>query len=195
MYDQEELKCMKLKVCFRERRTSVCHMLKESITEKHLPKQVNSINHVLQLLHMDLFGLVNVLSINRNSCCLVMIDDFSYFTWVFFLSNKVGIAHMIKKFIVMIENRTNNQVKVLRSHNGTEFNNAIIDHFFTKKGIVHQCSSICTPQQNDVAERTNGTLQDATRTMLCDSKLPIFFWVEVINTACYVHNRVLINES
>ena len=73
----------------------------------HLPKQINSISQVLQLLHMDLFGPVNVLSINRSSYYLVVIDDFSRFTWVFFLSNKAGVADLIKKFLVMIEKQTN----------------------------------------------------------------------------------------
>ena len=95
----------------------------------HLPKQINLINQVLQLLHIDLFGPVNVLSINRNLYCLVVIDDFSCFTWVFFLSNKVGIVDLIKKSIMMIENQTNNRVKVLRTDYGTEFKNAILDHF------------------------------------------------------------------
>ncbi|GJY83929.1 putative ribonuclease H-like domain-containing protein [Tanacetum coccineum] len=49
-----------------------------------------------------------------------------------------------------------------------------------------------TPQQNGVAERKNKTLIEAVRTMLADLKLPITFWVEAINTACYVQNRVLV---
>ena len=119
----------------------------------HLPKQVNSISQVLQLLHMDLFGPVNVLNINRNSYCLVVIDDLSRFTWVFFLSNKAGVAHLIKKFIVLIENQTNNRVKALRTDNGTEFKNSVLDHFSVEKGIMRQYSSSHTPQQNGVAER------------------------------------------
>ncbi|GKF84652.1 retrovirus-related pol polyprotein from transposon TNT 1-94, partial [Tanacetum coccineum] len=51
-----------------------------------------------------------------------------------------------------------------------------------------------TPQQNRVAERKNRTLIEATRTMLADSLLPTTFWAEAINTACYVHNRVLITK-
>ncbi|XP_052623263.1 uncharacterized protein LOC128128412 [Lactuca sativa] len=62
-------------------------------------------------------------------------------------------------------------------------------------GILRQFSSAHTPQQNGVAERRNRTLKDAARMMLCDSKLPVFFWVEAINTACYVQNRVRINKA
>ncbi|XP_052622444.1 uncharacterized protein LOC128127792 [Lactuca sativa] len=85
---------------------------------------------------MDLFGPVNVLSINRNSYCLVVIDDFSRFTWVFFPSNKVGVADLIRKFIVLIENQTNNRVKALRTDSGTEFKNYVLDHFCAEKGYA-----------------------------------------------------------
>ncbi|KAL7592579.1 hypothetical protein Lser_V15G34209 [Lactuca serriola] len=86
---------------------------------------------------MDLFGPVNVLSINRNSDCLVVIDDFSRFTCVFFLSNKSGIADLIKKFIIMIENQTNHRVKALRTDNGTEFKNVVLDHFCAEKEAIN----------------------------------------------------------
>ncbi|XP_052625907.1 uncharacterized protein LOC128132935 [Lactuca sativa] len=161
----------------------------------HLPKQVNSISQVLQLLHMDFFGPVNVLSINRSSYCLVVIDDFSRFTWVFFLSHKAGISELIKKFIVLVENQTNNRVRALLNDNRTEFKNSVLDYLCAEKGILRQFSSAHTPQQNGVAERRNRTLKDAARTMLCDSKLPVFFWAEAINTDCYVQNRVLINKA
>ncbi|GJZ99640.1 putative ribonuclease H-like domain-containing protein [Tanacetum coccineum] len=60
------------------------------------------------------------------------------------------------------------------------------------KGIKREFSVARTPQQNRVAERKNRTLIEAARTMLADSKLPTTFWVEVVNTACYVQNRVLV---
>ena len=54
-------------------------------------------------------------------------------TWVFFLSNKSGISDLIKKFVVMIENQTNEKVKVLIMDNGTEIKNAVMDPFCTEK--------------------------------------------------------------
>ena len=161
----------------------------------HKPKLINSNSSLLQLLHMDLFGPVNVLSISRNSYCLVIIDDYSRFTWVFFLSAKSETPELLKRFIILIENQLNSKVKGIRSDNGTEFKNVFMDHFCTEKGILHQYSSVRTPQQNGVAERRNRTLIDAARTFLCESNLPIFLWAEAINTACYVQNRVLINKQ
>nr|GEY86461.1 Gag-Pol polyprotein [Tanacetum cinerariifolium] len=58
------------------------------------------------------------------------------------------------------------------------------------KGIKREFSIARTSQQNGVAERKNRTLIEAVRTMLADLKLPITFWAEAVNTACYVQNRI-----
>ena len=160
----------------------------------HPPKVISSVDKVLQLLHMDLFGPVQFLSVNQHSYCLVIIDDYSRFTWVFFLAKKNETAELVKQFVVFVENQTNEKVKCIRCDNGTELKNAILNHFCAEKGIQRQYSAARTPQQNGVAERRNRTLIDAARTMLCESNLPLIFWAEAINTACYVQNRVLINK-
>ncbi|GJZ43915.1 retrovirus-related pol polyprotein from transposon TNT 1-94 [Tanacetum coccineum] len=133
-------------------------------------KLVNSISKPLHMLHMDLFGPTNVKSLMKKSYCLVVTDDFSRFSWVFFLATKDETSGILKTFITEIENQLDHKVKVIRCDNGTEFKNS----------------------QNDVAERKNRTLIEATRTMLVDSKLPTTFWAEAVNTACYVLNRVLV---
>ncbi|KAJ9566196.1 hypothetical protein OSB04_002162 [Centaurea solstitialis] len=161
----------------------------------HKSKEVNTISSPLQLLHMDLFGPTNVMSIGKKSYCLVIVDDYSRFTWVYFLRTKDETSGLIKPFVIRIENKTNLRVKVIRSDNGTEFKNGDLNSFCEKKGIERQYSAPRTPQQNGVAERRNRTLIEAARTMLADSKLPITFWAEAINTACYVQNRVLIVKS
>ncbi|TLX65758.1 transposase family protein, partial [Labilibacter sediminis] len=74
---------------------------------------------------------------------------------------------------------------------GTEFKNHNMELFCIQNGIHHQFSAPRTPQQNGVAERKNRTLIETARTMLADSKLPITFWAEAVNTACYTLNRVL----
>nr|GFC17769.1 ribonuclease H-like domain-containing protein [Tanacetum cinerariifolium] len=65
----------------------------------------------------------------------------------------------------------------------------------SQKGIKREFSNARTPQQNGVAKRRNRTLIEAARTMLVDAKLPVTFWAKVVNTACYVQNRVLVNKS
>ncbi|GJS96670.1 putative ribonuclease H-like domain-containing protein [Tanacetum coccineum] len=157
-------------------------------------KLVSSISQPLQMLHMDLFGPTSVRSINHKTYCLVVTDDFSRFSWVFFLASKDETSGILKRFITEIENQLNHKVKVIRSDNGTEFKNREMNEFCGLKGIKREFSVARTPQQNGVAERKNRTLIEAARTMLADSLLPTVFWAEAVNTACYVLNRVLVTK-
>ncbi|GKF50130.1 putative ribonuclease H-like domain-containing protein, partial [Tanacetum coccineum] len=92
-------------------------------------------------------------------------------------------------FITRIENQLDHKVKIIRSDNGTEFKNHDLNQLCGIKRIIREFSNARTPQQNGVAERMNRTLIEAARTMLADSLLPITFWAEAVNTACYVQNR------
>ncbi|GKA93970.1 putative ribonuclease H-like domain-containing protein [Tanacetum coccineum] len=157
-------------------------------------KTVSSISHSLQLLHMDLFGPTSVRSLNHKTYCLVITDDFSRFSWVFFLRTKDETSAILKDFIRQIENQLNQKVKTIRCDNGTEFKNRDVIEFCGSKGIKREYSNARTPQQNGVAERKNRTLIEAARTMLADSFLPNTFWAEAVSTACYVLNRVLVTK-
>ncbi|GJR89899.1 putative ribonuclease H-like domain-containing protein [Tanacetum coccineum] len=157
-------------------------------------KLVNSISQPLQILHMDLFGPTFVKSIMGKMYCLVVTDDYSRFSWVFFLAKKDETSGILKDFITGIENQLNHKVKIIRCDNGTEFKNYEMNQFCGIKGIKREFSNARTPQQNGVAERKNRTLIEAARTMLADSLLPIPFWAEAVNTACYVQNRVLVTK-
>ncbi|GKC71633.1 putative ribonuclease H-like domain-containing protein [Tanacetum coccineum] len=126
--------------------------------------------------------------------CLVFTDDYSRFSWVFFLATKHKTSGILKSFITGVENLIDQRVKVIRCDNGTEFKNKEMNQFCERKGIKREFSIARTPQQNGVAERKNRTLIEAARTMLADSKLPTTFWVEAVNTACYVQNRVLVTK-
>ncbi|GJS44752.1 putative ribonuclease H-like domain-containing protein [Tanacetum coccineum] len=119
-------------------------------------------------------------------------DDYSRFTWVFFLATKDETSGILKSFITEVENLVDKKVKIIKCDNGTEFKNRVMCEFYEKKGIKKEFSVARTPQQNGVTERRNRTLIEAARTMLADFKLPTTFWAEVVNTACYVHNRVLV---
>ncbi|GJZ39429.1 putative ribonuclease H-like domain-containing protein [Tanacetum coccineum] len=157
-------------------------------------KLVSSISQTLQLLHMDLFGPTSVRSINHKTYCLVITDDFSRFSWTFFLRTKDETSAILKDFIRQIENQLNQKVKILRCDNGTEFKNKEVIEFCGFKGIKREYCNARTPQQNGVAERKNRTLIEAARTMLADSFLPNTFWAEAVSTACYVLNRVLVTK-
>ncbi|GJZ38130.1 putative ribonuclease H-like domain-containing protein, partial [Tanacetum coccineum] len=92
-------------------------------------KTVSSISQPLQMLHMDLFGPTFVKSLMKKMYCLVVTDDFSRFSWVFFLATKDETSEILKTFITGIENLIDLRVKVIRCDNGTEFKNRVMNQF------------------------------------------------------------------
>ncbi|KAI3729842.1 hypothetical protein L6452_18513 [Arctium lappa] len=125
-------------------------------------KQVSSVTSPIQVLHIDLFVLVNIQSIAG------------------------------KKYTLNMEVLNNLTVRSTRSDHGTEFKNSSLNNFFENKGISHNFSSVRTPQQNGVTERRNRTIIEVARSMLNDSHLLTQFWAEAVNTACFTQNRSLI---
>ncbi|GJR61703.1 putative ribonuclease H-like domain-containing protein [Tanacetum coccineum] len=155
-------------------------------------KTISSISQPLQMLHLDLFGLTFVKSLMKKMYCLVVIDNYSRFSWVLLLATKDETSEILKTFIIGIENIIDLKVKVIICDNGTGFKNKVMNQFCEMKGIKREFSVVRTPQQKGVAERKNKTLIEASRTMLADLKLPATFWAEAVNTACYVQNRMLV---
>nr|GEU66614.1 retrovirus-related Pol polyprotein from transposon TNT 1-94 [Tanacetum cinerariifolium] len=146
-------------------------------------KLVNSATKPIHTLHMDLFCPTYVSSISHKWYCLVVTDDFSRFTWTFFLKTKDETSGILRKFITEIENLKDLKVKIIRCDNRGEFRNKEMDDFCSQKGIKREFSNARTPQQNGIAQRRNRTLIEAARTMLADAKLPVTFWAEAVNTA------------
>ncbi|GJU19484.1 putative ribonuclease H-like domain-containing protein [Tanacetum coccineum] len=121
-------------------------------------KVLNPITKPLFMLHIDLFGPTFVSSLMHKKYCLVVTDDYSRFTWVFFLTTKDETSEILKNFIKEIENLVDKKVKIIRSDNGTEFKNKVLDDFCIEKSIKRiKCSQ--APQQKVVAERKNRPIE------------------------------------
>ncbi|GJT15939.1 retrovirus-related pol polyprotein from transposon TNT 1-94, partial [Tanacetum coccineum] len=155
-------------------------------------KTVPSSKGRLNLLHMDLCGPMRVAIINGKKYILVIVDDYSKYTWILFLCSKDETPEVLKDFLTMIQRNLQALVISVRTDRGTEFLNKTLNAFFKEEGIEHQTSTPRTPEQNGIVERQNRTLVEAARTMLSASKLPLFFWAEAITTACYTQNRSII---
>nr|GEU61858.1 hypothetical protein [Tanacetum cinerariifolium] len=104
-------------------------------------KLVSSVDQPLFRLHMDLFGPTFVKSLNKKSYYLVITDDYSRFTWVFFLATKDETSPILKTFITGLENQLSLKVRVIRSDNGTEFKNSNLNQFCGLKGIKMEFSN------------------------------------------------------
>nr|GEV26265.1 retrovirus-related Pol polyprotein from transposon TNT 1-94 [Tanacetum cinerariifolium] len=172
--------------CFENDHTCVACLKGKLHKASCKTKLVNSVSKPLYTLHMDLFGPTFVSSLNHKWYCLVVTDDFSRFTWTFFLRTKDETSSILRNFITEIENLKDLKVKIIRCDNEGEFKNKEMNELCTTKGIRREFSNARTPQQKGVAERRNRTLIEAVRTMLADAKLPITFWAEAVNTALVV---------
>ncbi|GJU56788.1 retrovirus-related pol polyprotein from transposon TNT 1-94 [Tanacetum coccineum] len=170
---------------------SACAMGK-SKKKPHKPKSEDTNQEKLYLLHMDLCGPMRVASVNGKKYILVIVDDYSRFTWVKFLRSKDEAPDFIIKFLKMIQVRLKVPVRRIRTDNGTEFVNQTLREYYEKVGISHETSVARSPQQNGVVERRNRTLIEVARTMLIYAKAPLFLWAEAVATACYTQNRSII---
>nr|GEV44172.1 retrovirus-related Pol polyprotein from transposon TNT 1-94 [Tanacetum cinerariifolium] len=146
----------------------------------------------LQLLHMNLCGPMRVAIINGKRYVLVIVDDYSRYTWTHFLRSNDETPKVLIDFLRLVQRGLHAQVRIVRTDKGTEVLNQTLHAYFAAEGIHHQTSASRTPEQNGVVERRNRTLVEAARTMLSTAKVPLFFWAEAIATACFTQNRSLV---
>ncbi|GKD89106.1 reverse transcriptase domain-containing protein, partial [Tanacetum coccineum] len=157
-----------LEVAFRRNTCFVRNLDGKSKRASHPPKPVPNSKQRLHLLHMDLCGPMRIASINGKRYVLVIVDDYSRYTWVHFLRSKDEAQQGIQK------SNLKTTLIVLAS--------------LTTRLLSR------TPKQNGVVERRNRTLVEAARSMLIFSRAPLFLWAEAIATACYTQNRSIIHR-
>ncbi|GKC76209.1 retrovirus-related pol polyprotein from transposon TNT 1-94 [Tanacetum coccineum] len=167
----------------------LCSACEQGKSKKVLlpPKLVPITESKFELLHMDLCGPMRVASINGKKYILVIIDDYSRYTWVYFLCTKDEAPDMIIDFVNQVQRNLKAQILTIQIDNGTEFKNEKSRSFYSKTSIAR------TPQQNGVVERRNCTLIKAARTMLIFSKAPEFLWAEAIATAYFTQNHSIVH--
>ena len=141
---------------------------------------------------MDLFGHSRTMSFGGNYYALVIVDDYSRFPWTLFLTHKRDVFYAFQKLVTLIQNKKNLNIASIRSDYGGEFENKDFELFCDENGIEHNFSAPRTPQQNEVVETKNRSLEEMDRTLLNDTNIPKYFWAEAINIACYIMNRALI---
>jgi transposase InsO family protein len=150
--------------------------------------------HPGQLLHMDTVGPSRVCSMGDKWYVLVIVDDYSRYSWVFFLESKDQVFEHFRLLALRLNNKHPNYLKAIHSDNGSEFRNASFDGFCLELGIEQQFSAPRAPQQNGVVERKNRTLVEMARTMLDEHGTPRRFWADAISIACYVSNRIFLHS-
>lgn len=141
---------------------------------------------------MDLFGPFINVSLGGNVYTFVILDDYSHYTQTKFLSQKRDVFSSFRKLAKVIQKEKGLSIAYIRSDHGGEFQKEEFEHFCNKNGIQNTFSTPRTSQQNGLVERKNKSLVEFARTVLNETNLHKYLWVDVVHTAWYVMNHVLI---
>jgi transposase InsO family protein len=141
----------------------------------------------LALVHSDICGPFRTPSLGGARYFISFINDFSRFTWVYFITRKSEALTKFKTFVAEVTSQ-GGHIQCLRSDNGGEYKSADFDNYCTLNGISRQFTVPYSPQQNGVSERRNRSLLDITRCMLLDKDLPHHLWREAICAASGILN-------
>ena len=136
---------------------------------------------ILELVHVDLAGPMEVSTLGGSHYYMLLVDDYSRKKWVYFLCRKADALSHFQQWLALVETQAQCKLSSLRSDNGGEF--VAFDGFLASKGIHHQTTIPYTPSQNGVVERKNRTVKEIACTMLYHANLPTSFWGEAIATS------------
>ncbi|WVZ53460.1 LOW QUALITY PROTEIN: hypothetical protein U9M48_004399 [Paspalum notatum var. saurae] len=178
----------------RAEKDLVCHPCRHGkmVAASHIPMSQVMTSYPGELLHMDTIGPARVASVSGKWYVLVVVDDFSRFSWVFFMESKDEAFGFVRDLVLRLRNESHKAMRAIRSDNGGEFRNSRFENFCHDLGLEQQFSSPYTPPQNGVVERKNRTLVEMARTMLDEHRTPRRFWAEAVNTACYIANWIFL---
>ncbi|KAJ4767139.1 hypothetical protein LUZ62_077514 [Rhynchospora pubera] len=146
----------------------------------------SSTSFPLELVHSDVWGPSPIVSFHGFRYYVTFVDDFSRFTWIYFLKQKSDVPHVFTLFKAQVENILGTSIKVLRTDGGTEFKK-ISAQFPT---ILHQTSCPYTPQQNGVAERKHRHIVELSIATMSQAHIPTKFWDEIFSSIVYLINRL-----
>ena len=162
----------------------------EATKASHQKVNVIATSRCLKLIHVNITGPTRTKSLGGKKYIMVIVDDFSRYTWVEFLREKSEACEKMEVLCKRFLNEKGVSIVKIRSDHGKEFENARFDSFCDKNGIKEEFSTPKTPQQNGVVKRKNRVIQEMARVMLLNKKIPQKFWGEAVNTSCHIGNRI-----
>ena len=132
--------------------------LGKQIKASFKPKNQISTTRPLQLIHLDLFGPIDTTSLGGSKYAFVIVDDYTRYTWTYFLAHKSDCFKCFSKFCKLTQNKKGFMISSIRSDHGGEFQNRDFQNFCEVNGYNHNFSTPRNPQQNGVVERKNRNL-------------------------------------
>nr|GEU89637.1 zinc finger, CCHC-type [Tanacetum cinerariifolium] len=144
----------------------------------------------LDLVYGDLCGPITPPTPSGKKYIFLLVDDYSRYMWVYFLSTKDQAFDTFKEYKKSIENELRTTLKMLRMDRGGEFTSNEFTQYCKENGIARQLTAPYSPQQNGVVERRNRKIMSTTRCMMKATNMPQNFWAKAVRHAIYILNSV-----
>jgi transposase InsO family protein len=135
-------------------------------------KMITASHSTVNTLHMDTISPSWVHSMGGKWYVLIIVDDYSRYSWFFFLESKDEVFEHFQSLALRLNNEYPNYLKAIHSDNGTEFRNTSFDQFCPEHGVDQHFPAPCVPQQNRVVKLKNHTLLEMARIMLDEHMTP-----------------------
>ena len=161
-----------------------CQMGKQ-VKSKHLSVTKVQTLRPLELLHINLISPARVQSLGGKKYILVVVDDYTRYTWVVLLRDKAEAPEKMIHLCKNLQVEKGTVIARIRSDHGRQFENTKLATFCNDQSTSQEFSSPKTPQQNGIVEQKNRVIQEMALVMLNNKKIAKSFWGEAINTACH----------
>ncbi|CAN0896019.1 Retrovirus-related Pol polyprotein from transposon TNT 1-94 [Linum grandiflorum] len=165
------------------------HCIGAKTTALPFSSSTTSVSAPFDLIHTDLWGPSPVTSRNGYRYYALFVDQYTRYTWIFFLRAKSELYSVLRDFVQMIKTQFNTTIKTFRSDPGGEYTSQALYEFYKSQGILYQHSCPGVSEQNGLVERKHRHILDLARAILLQSSVPSTFWVEAVNTVVYLINR------
>ena len=158
----------------------------------HLPFQISneiSTFSPFNLVHSNVWKSP-IVSVSGYKYYVLFTDDYTHFTWLFFMKNKSEVLNHFKNFLTYIKTQFSVVLQQFQSDGGGEYVSGPFKDLCSSLGIHHHLSYPHTPKKNGLAERKHRHITDMACTLLLTSHVPICHWVDAVSTAVHLINRL-----
>ena len=152
------------------------------------PKTSSTVYSKMELVVMDITGPMSVETWTGCAYAMVVIEASCHFGVGRLLAKKEEVASTLKDVVTMLERQSGLKLKKMRSDNGTEFVNSIVESFCRRNGILHETTVPYAPEQNGIAERSIKTYFEMVRCMLHSAKMDLRYWGEAFMYVVHIRN-------
>ncbi|GAU46965.1 hypothetical protein TSUD_143070 [Trifolium subterraneum] len=151
-------------------------------------------SEVLNVVHSDICGPIDVLSTGGNKYFITFVDEYSRMIWLYHIKAKSEAFEVFKRFKTLVEKQSDKSIKVLRTYGGGEYTSKEFENYCKDQGIIHEVTAPYTPQHNGLAERRNRSILDMARSMVKQKGLQHRFWGEAVYILNKSPTKKLIDE-